>query len=41
MADWILDGEPSLVDMSIFNVERFARGELIRSSGGYESSTLA
>ena len=41
MADWILDGDPSFVDLSMFNVERFARGELIESSGGYESRTLA
>ena len=41
MADWILDGEPSFVDLSMFNVERFGRGELIESSGGYESRTLA
>ncbi|MCH7735492.1 MAG: FAD-binding oxidoreductase [Chloroflexi bacterium] len=41
MADWILEGEPSFVDLSMFNVERFGRGELIESGGGYESRTLA
>ena len=41
MADWILDGEPSFVHLSMFNVERFGKGELIESSGGYESRTLA
>ncbi len=41
MADLILDGKTSFVDMTPFRVERFAEGDLITAGGGYDSRILA
>ncbi|NQW16381.1 MAG: FAD-binding oxidoreductase [Chloroflexi bacterium] len=41
MADLILDGETSFVDMTPFRVGRFAENDLISAGEGYESRTLA
>jgi sarcosine oxidase subunit beta len=41
MADLILDGKTSFVDMAPFRVERFAENDLITAGGGYDSRILA
>ena len=37
LAEWILDGRPSTVDITPFGLERFAAGRLIRGEHPYES----
>ncbi len=41
MADLVLDGKTSFVDMTPFRVERFTENDLIPAGGGYDSRILA
>jgi glycine/D-amino acid oxidase-like deaminating enzyme len=41
MSEIVMDGRAALVDIDMFNIERFAKGQLIESPGGYASRTLA
>ena len=38
LAEWIVDGRPSTVDLSVFRLERFAEGQPLRGRYAYENA---
>jgi glycine/D-amino acid oxidase-like deaminating enzyme len=41
LAEQVIDGAASLIDIGMFRVERFAEGKLIESAGGYSVRSLS